>query len=144
MIREMSVPPGLQERRQKNLVLIMAREFASKLATATFITDAEGDLVFYNEPAEEILGRTFAEAGELRSEDYSALWKLKELDGTPMPLERTPGGIARRERRPAHSDLCLTGLDGVVHDISATSFPLMATPDELVGIFSIFWKRRSD
>jgi hypothetical protein len=61
-----------------------------------------------------------------------------------MPLERTPGGIARRERRPAHRDLCLTGLDGVVHDISATSFPLMATPDELVGIFSIFWKRRSD
>jgi PAS domain-containing protein len=137
----MSVPPGLQERRQKNLVLILAREFASKLATATFITDAEGDLVFYNEPAEEILGRTFAEAGELRAEQWSSLWKLETLDGAPMPLEETPGGIALRERRPVHRDLCLTGLDGVVNQISATAFPLLATPDELVGMVAIFWKR---
>jgi PAS domain-containing protein len=143
MIKEMSVPPGLQERRQKNLVLIMAREFASKLATATFITDADGDLVFYNEPAEEILGRRFAEAGELKAEEWSALWKLQDLEGKPMPLERTPGGIALLERRPVHRDLCLTGLDGVVHQISATAFPLMATPDELVGMVAIFWKRQS-
>jgi hypothetical protein len=138
----MSFPPGVQERRQKNLVLILAREFASKLATATFITDAEGDLVFYNEPAEEILGRTFAEAGELRAAEWSGLWKLKTLDGTEMPLEETPGGIALRERRPVHRDLCLTGLDEVVHEISATAFPLMATPDELVGMVAIFWKRQ--
>jgi PAS domain-containing protein len=138
MIRVMSVPPGLQERRQKNLVLIMAREFASKL-----ITDGDGDLVFYNEPAEEILGRRFAEAGELRAEEWSSLWKLHDLEGKPMPLERTPGGIALLERRPVHRDLCLTGLDGVVHQISATAFPLMATPDDLVGMVAIFWKRQS-
>jgi PAS domain-containing protein len=143
MIKKMSVPPGVQERRQKNLVLILAREFASKLATATFITDAEGDLVFYNEPAEEILGRTFAEVGELRAEDWSSFWKLQELDGTPMPLERTPGGIALRERRPVHRDLCVTGLDGVTREISATAFPLLATHDELVGMVSFFWERQS-
>jgi PAS domain-containing protein len=142
MITGMSVPPGVQERRQKNLVLILAREFASKLATATFITDAEGALVFYNEPAEEILGITFAEAGELRAEEWGSLWKLEELDGTAMPLEQTPGGIALRERRPTHRDLRLTGLDGVAREISATAFPLMATPDELVGMVAIFWERR--
>ena len=52
----------------KSLILILAREFASKLATATFISDAAGRLVYYNEPAERILGRTFAEAGEMPAE----------------------------------------------------------------------------
>ncbi len=61
-------------RRQKNLILIVARELASKLATAMFIADAEGDVVFYNEPAEEILGRTFAEAGELSAENWTSLF----------------------------------------------------------------------
>lgn len=42
----MSLPHGLRERRQKNLVLILAREFASKLATATFVMDDAGKLVF--------------------------------------------------------------------------------------------------
>ena len=56
---------NVQERRQKNLILILAREFASKLATATFIADADGNLVFYNEATEDLLGRTFAEAGEM-------------------------------------------------------------------------------
>ena len=50
-------------RRQKQLVLILAREFAQQLVTPVFISDDEGRLVFYNESAEELLGRTFAEAG---------------------------------------------------------------------------------
>jgi PAS domain-containing protein len=138
----MSFPAGVQERRQKNLVLILAREFASKLATATFITDANGHLVFYNEPAEEILGQTFAEAGELRAEEWSALWELKDADGNTMPLEQTPGGIALLERKPVHRDLSLTRLDGVVRNISATAFPLMATAEELVGMVAFFWERQ--
>src|ERR1041384_1341036 len=91
----------LETRRQKNLLLILAREFASKLATPTFVSDAEGNLVFYNETAEHMLGRTFAEAGEVKAEEWASLYKVEELDGTPVPLERNPGGVALLERRPA-------------------------------------------
>jgi PAS domain-containing protein len=126
--------------RQKNLLLILAREFASKLATPTFVADAEGNLVFYNEPAEQLLGRTFAEAGEVSSEEWASLYAVEELDGSPMPLERNPGGIALLERRPAHSSLRITGLDGVKREIEATAFPLMSTPDDLVGMVAIFWE----
>lgn len=125
--------------RQKNLILILAREFASKLATPTFVADAEGNLVFYNEPAEQLLGRTFAEAGEVKAEEWASLYKVEELDGTPVPLERNPGGIALLERRPAHSHLQITGLDGVRREIQATAFPLMSTPDDLTGMVAIFW-----
>ena len=55
----------MEGRPQRHLALILARELASQLATAAFIADATGGLVFFNEPAEEILGRTFAEAGPM-------------------------------------------------------------------------------
>jgi hypothetical protein len=42
----------VEGRPQKHLALILARELASQLATATFIADATGGLVFFNEPAE--------------------------------------------------------------------------------------------
>ena len=47
-------------RRQKHLVLILAREFASNLATPTLIADAEGTVVYFNEAAEEVVGSSFA------------------------------------------------------------------------------------
>src|SRR5437763_12977676 len=91
--------PSTQGRRQSNLVLILAREFASKLATATFVTDAEGNLVYYNEPAEHLLGRTFAEAGEVKADEWGSLYTVERPDGKPLPLEENPGRIALLERR---------------------------------------------
>jgi PAS domain-containing protein len=132
--------PSVQERRQKNLVLILAREFASKLATATFVIDADGNLVFYNEAAEEILGRSFAEAGEINAEHWGTLFDVHDLDGSPLPLEEMPGGVALLERKPAHRSLRITGLDGERREIAVTAFPLMAHADDLVGVVAIFWE----
>ena len=133
--------PNVQERRQKNLVLILAREFASKLATATFVIDAGGNLVFYNEAAEEILGRSFAEAGEINAEQWGTLFDVHDLDGSPLPLEEMPGGVALLERKPSHRSLRITGLDGERREIAVTAFPLMAHTDDLVGVVAIFWER---
>lgn len=126
---------------QKNLVLIIAREFASLLATPTFIADAEGNLVFYNEAAEEILGRTFSQAGQMPAAGWSDLFKIHDLEGEPMPLERIPSGIALREGRPAHGPLRMTSLEGVERELEVTAFPLFAHTDELVGMIAIFWQR---
>ena len=130
----------MEERAQKNLVLILAREFASKLATATFLIDADGRLVYFNEPAERILGRSFAEAGELGESDWASLLEVEQLDGSPMPLEGRPVAIALTERRPAHHSFRFKALDGQLRAISATAFPLLASRDELVGAVSIFWE----
>ncbi len=120
---------------------MLARELASKLATATFVTDASGELVYYNEHAEEILGRSFAEAGEMSAEEWVSLFAVEELDGTALPLERMPAGIALLERRPAHHTFRITGLDGKQRVISATAFPLCARADEFVGVTAIFWEQ---
>jgi len=129
-----------QGRRQKNLVLILAREFASKLATPMFVTDDEGKLVYYNEPAELVLGRSFAEAGELSAQSWAETFNVSRLDGSPMPLEEMPGGVALLKRREAHSALRITGLDGVVHTIEVTAFPLLDREDRPVGTVTVFWE----
>jgi PAS domain-containing protein len=125
---------------QKHLALIIARELASQLATATFVADAEGNLVFYNEAAESILGRSFAEAGTMPAEGWGAQFVLEELDGTPMPLDRMPAGIALLEHRPAHGQLWMTGLDGERRMLNITAVPLYASATEFVGMIALFWQ----
>jgi PAS domain-containing protein len=129
-------------RRQKNLVLILAREFASKLATPMLIADAEGSLVFYNEPAEAVLGRSFSDVGEMPAPEWGQLFSIEDLNGEPMPLERMPGGIALLERRPAFDQLWITAMDGVRRLIAVTAFPLWASETEFVGFVTIFWEDR--
>jgi PAS domain-containing protein len=127
-------------RRQKHLALILGRELASQLATATFIADARGELVFYNEAAEELLGRSFSEAGSMPAEGWSSQFRVEYPDGSPMPLEKMPPGIALTERRPAHGTLWITGLDGRRRMLSVTALPLFSTPTELVGMIALFWQ----
>ncbi len=130
----------MEQRRPKHLVLILAREFASKLATPVLISDADGNLVFFNEPAGGVLGRSFGEVGELPASRWAELFETEELDGTPVPLERMPAGIALTEARPAHHRFVIKGLDGVRRVISVTAFPHLAHTDDLVGVVAIFWE----
>jgi PAS domain-containing protein len=124
--------------------LIIARELASQLATATFIADAQGRPVFYNEAAEEILGRTFAQAGSMPAEGWTSQFLLEDLDGTPMSLDRMPAGIALMEHRPAHGKLWMTGLDGQRRLLAVTAVPLYASATEVVGMIALFWQSTPD
>jgi PAS domain-containing protein len=126
--------------RSKHLVLILAREFASNLATPTLITDERGWLVFYNEAAEAIFGRAFSEVREMPLEEWTARFEPRTLDSEPLPLERRPSGIALYERRAAHERFRITSLDGVEREVAVTAFPLFAHADELVGTVTIFWR----
>ena len=68
-------------------MLILARELATNASTPMFIADAQGTLVFYNEPAERILGRPFAAAGEINASEWEHIFKVETLEGEPMPLQ---------------------------------------------------------
>jgi PAS domain-containing protein len=129
-------------RRHKNLVLILAREFASKLATPMFVTDADGNLVYFNEPAELILGRSFTEAGEMAAGDWATLFQVEGVEGGPIELEQMPAGIAFTKREPAHGSIVIRGLNGIRRTISVTAFPLFAHTAEFVGVVAIFWEEK--
>jgi hypothetical protein len=126
---------------QRNLILILARDLTSRLATPSFVVDADGTLAYFNEAAEPVLGSTYAEAGELRAGEWATEWAPTDMDGTPVPLEELPLGIAFREGRAAHRAIRITGADGVIRDIEVTAFPLCPQPDLILGAVAVFWER---
>jgi PAS domain-containing protein len=130
----------MEMRRQKHLVLILAREFASNLATPTLIADDQGKLVFYNEAAESVVGRPFAEVGEMPLDEWTASFEPRTPHSGPLSPELRPTRIALDQRRAAHQDLRITSADGVERDVAVTAFPLFAHSDEFVGIVAIFWR----
>jgi PAS domain-containing protein len=127
-------------RTPKPLPLILARELASNLATAMFLLDAQGNLVFYNDAAERLIGKPFAELGEIPAGEFGAVMELTTPDGEPVRRRDTPAGLAFFERRPAHETLLATGYDGVRRMVEATAYPLFGAVGDLCGVVSVFWE----
>lgn len=127
--------------RQRNIVLILARDFASRLATAVFLVDEEGDVIYFNEAAEQLLGQRFIEGEELRADQWSTAFSPTDESGKPLPLEEQALGAAITRQEPAHQSMSIEGADGASHRIEVTAFPLFAHEGELVGALAIFWER---
>jgi PAS domain-containing protein len=108
---------------------------------ALYIADSDGTLVYFNEPAGRIAGRSFAEAGEMSLRQWVELIRPRDLDGTPLRRADMPGPIAFMEQRPAHARLRITGLDGVEREITSTAFPLLGPDGEFHGITVMFWEQ---
>jgi PAS domain-containing protein len=127
--------------RQKQLVLILAREFASNLSTPALIADARGYLVFYNEAAEAVVGKPCSEAGEMPLDEWAAAFEPRTVASEPLPSERRPAWVAFDEQRASHLRYLVTSADGIEREIEVTAFPLFALRDEFVGIVVLFWRR---
>jgi PAS domain-containing protein len=130
----------LEVQRQKHLVLILAREFASNLSTPTIVADSRGYLVFYNEAAEAVIERRFSESEEMPLDEWVAAFEPRTIDATPLRPEQQPARIAFDEQRASHLRYLVTSADGVERQIEVTAFPLFAHMDEFVGIVAIFWR----
>jgi PAS domain-containing protein len=127
----------------KSLPLILARELGSNLATPMFLIDAAGTLVFYNEAAELLIGRPFAELGEVPALEFGEVLELSDSDGSPLRRRDTPAGIAFFERRPAHKLVMATAYDGVRRRVEATAYPLFGAVDDMHGVLTVFWEVRT-
>ena len=129
----------MSEREQQHLILIVARAFASRLATAVFLVDPEGNAVYFNEAAERLLGRPFVEGHGMPAGIWSTQFAPEDARGEPIPLEELPLGIALGKRVPAHRSFEIRGLDGRVRHVAVTAFPLFAHTEKFVGAMAIFW-----
>jgi len=125
---------------QHEVEVILTRQLASYLATPIFIVDPAGTLIFYNEPAEAILGRRFEEIGEMPTEEWATIFTPTDEAGRPLPPEALPLVIALTQRRPAFRTLWISGLNGIRHHIEVTAFPLIGQAVRFLGAVTIFWE----
>jgi PAS domain-containing protein len=120
--------------------LILARQLASGLAVPVLIVDDRGDTVFYNEPAEAIFGRNFDEIDALPFEERARMLAPRRDDGQPLPVERLPGMMAMRERRPAHAEFYIHGFDGILRAVEATAIPVESAGGHVLGALIVVWQ----
>jgi hypothetical protein len=108
-----------------------------------FLLDAEGMLVYYNDAAEQLIGKPFAELGEISSADFGDALQLSEPDGTPLRRRDTPAGVAFFQHRATHRELLATGYDGIRRRVQVTAYPLFGTTNEMHGVVNVFWEGRA-
>ena len=125
---------------QHNLILILARSFAAQLATAVFLVDAEGTVIYYNEAAEQLLGRKFIEGAGMPAEEWSTVYKPWDAEGRTVPLESLALGTTMLKREPAHGVVTILGADGIDRRIEVAAFPLFAHTEDFVGAVALFWQ----
>ena len=125
---------------QQEIEVILSRQLAEYLTMAIFIVDPSGDLLYYNEPAEAILGSRYVETGPMAASDLSTIFKPVDQDGRPMKSEELPIVIALTQHHPAHSSFWIQGLDGTLRQIEVTAFPLSSQADRFLGAIAIFWE----
>jgi len=119
--------------------LILIRHLASRLAVPVFVVDRAGDLVFFNEPAEAVLGRRFEEIRSMPFDDWTIAFLPSDVF-QPLAVDDLPLVVALRRGIPAHRTFGIQAGDGARRTIEATAFPLLATGGELVGAVAMFWE----
>jgi hypothetical protein len=125
---------------QHDVELILMKQVASYLATPIFLVNPKGDLLYYNEPAEAILGQRYDETGELELDAWGTMFTPRGPDGDILSPEELPLVRALRTLRPAHGRFSILGLDGVTRDLSVTAFPLIGPHEGCIGAVAIFWE----
>ena len=122
--------------------MILARELAANLATPMYLIEAASTLVFSNEAAELMLGKTWAAMGEMTAEQFGTMLDLAEPDGTPMRKSDSPAGVAFFQRAPSHKRVIATTLDGKRTTFEATAYPLFGRTEDMHGVLTVFWEAK--
>lgn len=126
---------------QKPLELILARNLLTSISTPSFLVDGEGTLVFYNEAAAAVLGRSFEEAGQMTAEEWTAAYGPFGDDGSPLEFDTLTLTEAIRAGRPAHGTFCIRTRGNSDQAIEAAAFPIVASDQGSSGAMIMFWPR---
>ena len=125
---------------QFEVEVILARHLAENLALPMFIVDPEGNLIFFNEPAEAILGLHFGDTGLLPASEWSTMFEPVEKDGKPISPEELPLVIAMTHSHPAHKGFWIKDLDNNMRQIELTAFPIIGQSGRISAAVAIFWE----
>lgn len=122
-----------------SIEIILSRQWADCLSIPVFLTDPKGNLLFYNEPAEDILGKRFEETGFMPVEEWSVLFKPQDENGDPISGEQLPLVRTLTHRLPSRGDIWIESLNGNRYHLSVTAFPIIGMSKAYHGAIAIFW-----
>src|SRR5688572_3712094 len=98
--------------------MIAGTELLDALPLAICMTDADGRITFYNEPAAQLWGYR----PELGTAEWCGCWRIYTPDGQFLPHEECPMAVTLREGREAR------GVEAVAERPDGTRVPFLACP----------------
>lgn len=119
--------------------MILSRQLADSLSVPVFLVDPQGNLLFYNQPAEGILGKKFEDTGPMPVGDWGTSFFPHEEDGTLIPPEGLPLVQTIKTQIPAHRTFWIKSLQGNSTKISVTAIPIIGRSNKFWGAMAIFW-----
>lgn len=125
---------------QEPIEMILLKHWASYVAIPIWIMNAEGDLIYYNEPAESILGRRFDDAGEVSADRLSDVFLTTDPEGNPIPSSELPPTLALTKQLPAHRVVSFQAFDGSPRTVEVTAMPIVGQGDRHLGSLTMFWE----
>jgi len=120
--------------------MLLLKQVAGYLAMPVFLVDEDGSLEYYNEPAEQLLGRRYEETGQISLEIWGKLWSPTDLDGRPLAPDELPVAVAVRDRHPVMGIISIRRPDGSDLQLTITALPFEAADGTHLGAFAIFWE----
>lgn len=123
--------------------MILLRQLASYLTLPIWMMDQSGNLLYYNEPAEKLLGVRYDDAGPIHANQLADLFRTTDLSGNPIPDTEMPVVRTLTSHFPAHSTIRFCGLDGVWRDVEISAMPIEGQGDRFLGVFATFWETRT-
>lgn len=119
--------------------LILARQFGDTMSLPVFLVDPAGNLLYYNEPAETLLGVRFGETGAMPVEEWSTIFKPKDEAGNLLAPEDLPLVQTISNHKPAHGSFYIESIRGESHLIHVTAIPIEGRPKRFLGAMALFW-----
>ncbi len=123
---------------QQEVEVILTRQLASYLAMPIFLVDVEGNLIYYNPPAERVFGLSFEDTGEMAPGEWGRIFNATDHDGSPVAMEDLPLVAALRLRRPASRRFLIRGLDNTERCVDMIAFPLVGQLERELGAMAVF------
>ena len=119
--------------------VVLIRQVGGYLATPLFLVDEDGNLDYYNEPAEILLGHRYEETGQMPLAEWGSMFSPTDGLGRPMSSDDLPLARALADRSPAQGSFFIRGLDGMSRQLSVTAVPLEGPGGTDLGALAIFW-----
>lgn len=110
------------------------------MSVPIWITDELGNLIYFNEPTEQLLGVRFDEAGEMPASMLSKRFHLCDVDGTPLPEHERPLMIALEKQQPAQRTLRMIDNAGKDKLVADTAIPIVGEGNRHLGALVILWE----
>jgi PAS domain-containing protein len=124
---------------QQPIEIILLRQVAEHLANAVVLADPAGTLIFYNDPAEALLGARFDEFGEIPRETWEPATHARDAAGVELSPNELPLTVAVDERRAADREYEMRRPDGEWQRLRVVAIPLAGQQDRFLGAVAFFW-----